>query len=176
MIVLLDLYGVVLESPRASYYLYSAFEKYGLNVSMKSLKEFWRNVRIGKLDIEEVLGRGVFEKFIELHVERKGFREFLGYLNGKGVLWGIQGNVDRKTFESLQNRFGWEPKVIFISGDIGVSKPDPTFFEHVYKEVGEFLLVDDDPRNVKVVKSMGLPAIQFKDFARLRKEVEKLGI
>ncbi len=171
MLILLDIYGVIIRERRVSNYLYKAFGRNGLDVSMKSLREVWRKIRVGILDIEDLLGRKVFKDFVELHQENEGFKRFLEEIKERGIDWGIQSNIDKRTYEELKKKFGWNPKYEFLSWDLRVSKPDPLFYEEIKERVGDAIIVDDNPRNVKVAKKVGLRGIVFKNFEKLVKEL-----
>jgi epoxide hydrolase-like predicted phosphatase len=54
---------------------------------------------------------------------------------------------------------------IFNSAEVGLSKPDPNFFKYVLKklkaESKECLFIDNNPKNIKVAKTLGFFTILF---------------
>lgn len=54
---------------------------------------------------------------------------------------------------------------IFNSAEIGLLKPDPNFFKYALKKLKarpkECLLIDNNPRNIKVAKKLGFSTILF---------------
>lgn len=68
---------------------------------------------------------------------------------------------------------------VFRSHELGVMKKDGGFFEKVLEELDamphEVLLIDDGPEKIAKAKQLGMQTILFKNTARLRKELRKLG-
>ncbi|MFV0402114.1 MAG: HAD-IA family hydrolase [Oscillospiraceae bacterium] len=53
----------------------------------------------------------------------------------------------------------------FISGDLGMRKPDPAIYTHVLREMGleanACLFIDDDPRRVEAARELGITGLLF---------------
>jgi epoxide hydrolase-like predicted phosphatase len=66
---------------------------------------------------------------------------------------------------------------MIISGEVGVSKPDPRIFRLALDKLGvnahEAIFVDDVADNVEAAKAAGMNAIQFKTPAQVRREIEQ---
>jgi epoxide hydrolase-like predicted phosphatase len=66
---------------------------------------------------------------------------------------------------------------MIISGEVGVSKPDPRIFRLALDKLGvnadEAIFVDDVADNVDAAKAAGMNAIQFKTPAQVRREIEQ---
>jgi 2-haloacid dehalogenase len=69
---------------------------------------------------------------------------------------------------------------IVISGDLGIVKPDPRIYEHLFARytltAAATLFVDDSAANVAGAAVLGIVAHQFHDAARLRVELVELGV
>jgi 2-haloacid dehalogenase len=69
---------------------------------------------------------------------------------------------------------------IVVSGEIGVTKPDPTIFRALlgryHLEPGDTVFVDDLPRNVDAARELGLIGLRFEDAAGLRRQLAALGL
>ena len=54
---------------------------------------------------------------------------------------------------------------IFISANIGTSKPDPVFFIKIQQKLNvpfsEICLIDDEPKNIQSAKNLGMQTIWF---------------
>lgn len=65
---------------------------------------------------------------------------------------------------------------IYISGEVGMRKPDVSFYEHVLNNLTlpakRVLFVDDRPENVLAAESIGVKAILFQDPCRLSHHLE----
>ena len=61
---------------------------------------------------------------------------------------------------------------IFISANIGTSKPDPVFFTKIQEILGvpfsEICLIDDDANNIQSANNLGLQTIFFQSIADLK--------
>lgn len=66
----------------------------------------------------------------------------------------------------------------FFSSEVGFKKPQMEFFEFVLKRTGlkaiECVFVDDQVINVKAARTLGMNAIQYKNFEQFKKEIFKL--
>jgi 2-haloacid dehalogenase/putative hydrolase of the HAD superfamily len=69
---------------------------------------------------------------------------------------------------------------IVVSGDIGLSKPDPRIFAHTAQKAGlapaELLLVDDSPVNIAAAKACGFDVHHFVDPAALHPALAARGL
>jgi len=69
---------------------------------------------------------------------------------------------------------------IFISGEIGLKKPNSEFFRHVLKNIKalpeECVFIDDQERNCLSAKKEGIRSIVFINPKQLKKDLAKLGI
>ena len=69
---------------------------------------------------------------------------------------------------------------VFMSGELGVAKPDQRAFLLAASQMQEFpgdcLMIDDSEINCLSAKEAGMEAIQFKGVADLEQRLEKYGI
>lgn len=60
---------------------------------------------------------------------------------------------------------------VFISANIGTSKPDPVFFKKIQENLGvpfdEICLIDDDQNNIESAKKLGMKTIWFQSIKDL---------
>lgn len=68
---------------------------------------------------------------------------------------------------------------VFLSWQIGVTKPEPGAFDAVTKELeieaSRLFFVDDSPENVATARSLGWPAEVFTDAVTLARQLEAVG-
>jgi 2-haloacid dehalogenase len=68
---------------------------------------------------------------------------------------------------------------VFISGEVGVAKPDPAIFGLFLERFGltaeEIVFIDDSPANVAAARALGIESIRFDDAAQARRELVRLG-
>jgi 2-haloacid dehalogenase len=91
-------------------------------------------------------------------------------------------NWSAETFPIARRRFAfldWFDGIV-ISGHVGVVKPDPRLFEHLFEQYGieprDAVFIDDQATNVEAAASLGLTAIRFRDGRALRRDLEILGM
>lgn len=74
---------------------------------------------------------------------------------------------------------GWFGTIV-ISGEVGVSKPDPRIYRHLLERTGfdpaTTLFVDDVPANLAVPAELGMTALRFEDPETLRHDLRELGL
>jgi len=91
-------------------------------------------------------------------------------------------NWSAETFAATRDQFPFldEFDGILLSGEVGVSKPDPVIFERFLERFGllaeSTVFIDDSAANVAVARSMRINAILFLDAARLEQDLRALGL
>lgn len=89
--------------------------------------------------------------------------------NGYGVHLGT--NQERYRGGHMRTALGYDAlfDVSCYSYDLGVAKPDPTFFTQAAHRIGAdiqtILFIDDNPQNVQAARTTGMPAEQW-DFTQ----------
>ena len=67
-----------------------------------------------------------------------------------------------------------------VSYQIGARKPSPKGFRFIMKKLkakpSETVFIDDSTKNLAAAEKLGIKTIQFKGFARLKKELQKSGV
>jgi 2-haloacid dehalogenase len=71
-------------------------------------------------------------------------------------------------------------EAVVISGDVGLTKPDPGIFRHLLErnrlDPKRTLFVDDTPANIEAATALGLPSIRFEGGESLRAELRARGL
>jgi 2-haloacid dehalogenase len=91
-------------------------------------------------------------------------------------------NWSAETFPVARARYpflDWFEGIV-ISGELGVAKPDARIFEALVRrydiEPAETVFVDDSVANVEAAHALGFIGLRFDDPARLRADLERLGV
>ena len=91
-------------------------------------------------------------------------------------------NWSAETFPIAIERYeflGWFD-FLFISGQIGLVKPEPEIFHHLLREINrnaeECIYIDDSQENIRIAKELGFESILFFSPDQLRESLENLGI
>jgi 2-haloacid dehalogenase len=91
-------------------------------------------------------------------------------------------NMEAETFPLRLKRFACLQHLdgIVVSGFERVAKPDPEIYLRLLNRYGiearDTLMVDDDARNVKAARALGMRAVRFSSAASLRTSLEDLGL
>jgi 2-haloacid dehalogenase len=104
----------------------------------------------------------------------------LAELRAKGVPLYALSNWSAETFPVALVRYdflNWFEEVV-ISGELGITKPDPRIFEHLLGLHGltaaTTLFIDDAPANVTGAEAVGMRCLLFTDPVGLRTELVRL--
>ena len=108
--------------------------------------------------------------------------EIVGELRGRGVPVYALSNWSAETFPLACAQLpirDWFDGIV-ISGEEGVTKPDPRIFDIVCERFGlapsTTLFVDDNQRNVDAALTYGFEAVLFVDPERLRADLRERGL
>jgi 2-haloacid dehalogenase len=91
-------------------------------------------------------------------------------------------NFAADTFVEARRRFPFfdRPRGVTVSGEVGLVKPDEAIYRlHAQSfglEPAATLFIDDSPVNVEGARAAGWQSVQFTDAARLRADLERLGV
>ena len=91
-------------------------------------------------------------------------------------------NWSAETYPRVRDRYDFFSLFddIILSGEVGLSKPDPAIFSLTLRRIGrsanECLLIDDSEANVLAAEHMGIAVIHFKTPEQLRRELRGLHI
>ena len=112
----------------------------------------------------------------------QGTVEIVGELRAAGTPLAALSNWSAEKFPVARRRYdflGWFD-VVVISGEVGVSKPDPRIYRHLLERTGfdpaTTLFVDDVPANLAVAADHGLQTHRFVDPPTLRAALEAIGL
>jgi len=187
--VIFDFGGVLIDwNPR---YLYRK-----LIGDEETMERFLSRVTIHEWQAEQNLGRPWSEAvavLVERHPEHRSLIEaywtrwpetmggviegtvaLLGSLRRRGVkLYGLT-NWSAETFPFARERFdfvSWFEGIV-VSGEVGVAKPAPEIFHHLFErfelEPGDAVFIDDHAPNIEAAQSLGLESHLFTSPPNLR--------
>ena len=92
----------------------------------------------------------------------------------------VLSNMNGGTADEMLGRHAEMFDGVFMSGELGVAKPDQRAFLLAASQMQEFpgdcLMIDDSEINWLSAKDAGMEAIQFKGVADLEQKLEKYGI
>jgi len=126
--------------------------------------------------------RAYRERWVEmLGGEIEGTVSIVRELRAAGVPVYALSNWSAETYPLTQPLYPFLDELdgIFISGEAGVGKPDPTIFrlflERFGLEPGRIVFIDDSPNNVATARTLGIEAIRFEDAGQTRRDLVRLG-
>lgn len=100
---------------------------------------------------------------------------FISKLKENNVACYMTTDQEKYRGQYLREKFGDIFEDFFISGEIGSTKKEPRYFEHVYSKVksrvsdkSEILFIDDMVHNVENAQAFGIDAIHFRSPEDLR--------
>lgn len=95
----------------------------------------------------------------------------------------IATNQEQTRISFLRNKYPelfQNIKQVYLSAEIGFAKPQKEFFEYVIKSLNckpqEIVLIDDNSKNIKSAKQLGITGIIHKDLKYTMKALKELGI
>ncbi len=111
-----------------------------------------------------------------------GTVDILGELRSAEVGLAALSNWSAEKFPVARERYGFLGwfDVIVISGEVGVSKPDPRIYRHLLERTrfdpATTLFVDDVATNIEAASELGMRTHLFRDPSTLRTDLEALGL
>lgn len=122
------------------------------------------------------------DRFAEMVRPMPASIELLHELHEREVPLYALSNWNAETFDVARNMFPFLDlfRRLFISGKVGLMKPDPKFYGLLLRELelqpAEIMFVDDHPSNVEAARRIGFQAVQFSSPRDLREELVRLGL
>lgn len=108
--------------------------------------------------------------------------DILADLRAGGVRIAALSNWSAEKFPIARERYDFLAwfETIVVSGEIGISKPDPRIYEHLLA-VTRFIprrtvFIDDSQANVEAAAALGMTPVHFTDAATLRRRLRQLGL
>lgn len=101
----------------------------------------------------------------------------LGELSARRIKLYCLSNVSREAYEDIaqRNPFCTFFKGVVISGDVGLTKPDPRIYRHLLVTHGlnarNSVMIDDRPENVAAAEALGMQGILFASAEQCRREL-----
>jgi 2-haloacid dehalogenase len=112
----------------------------------------------------------------------EGTVEILAELRKTDLRLAALSNWSAEKFPVARERYdflGWFDAVV-ISGEVGVSKPDPAIYRHLLERTGfdpaATVFVDDIAANLAVAAELGMEVHRFSDPVTLRADLHRLGL
>lgn len=163
----------------------------GLISSTEKTQSFFEGVfrecLIGKADLKKELAKvikdwgwqGAVDELIDFWFsvgddldEKMG--SYIAELKKQGVTCYMTTDQEKYRGQYLRKKFGNLFEDFFISGEIGINKKDPGYFEYVYDKVknkvsdkSEIVFIDDALHNVENARAFGIDAIHYHNFKSL---------
>lgn len=128
------------------------------------------------------LGMG-YDEFVSLYLSGYAVRpdmiDFLRRLGSERRLF-VLSNQTPINSEFLHGVLDTFFEKIYFSNEVGLSKPDPRFFQKLLDETGlradECIFIDDNMENIKAAWSLGFKVILFRGRERLLEDLKAFGI
>jgi 2-haloacid dehalogenase len=126
-----------------------------------------------------------FTRWIEMVAgPMRGTVDLLEELAARKVPLFALSNWSAETFPLVRQAAGYEFfnrfERLYISGELGLIKPDPAFFNHMLaesgREAGDCFFIDDNAANIAAAGELGFATHHFKESATLRQELEAHGL
>ncbi|MEM6699585.1 MAG: HAD family phosphatase [Bacteroidota bacterium] len=144
----------------------------GTNLLIEQHPEWETEIRAFYDRWEEMLG-GVIEGTLDILTRLKA--------SGNYKIYALT-NWSSETYPIAQGLYeflGWFEGVL-VSGAEKMKKPDPKFYQLMLDrfdiDPSTTLFTDDNSRNVKAARKMGIPTIHFQNPEQLKKEMKERGV
>ena len=130
----------------------------------------------------EPLIRAWQERFAEMLLPMPGSLALLEELSARGTPLYALSNWAAETFAHTRPLFPFLERFdgLVISGQIGLTKPDPRIFAHLLEthrlEPDALLFVDDRDDNVAAARRVGIDGVVFEGATRLRADLARRGL
>lgn len=138
---------------------------YGVLLIARTEFEGFEDYRQNPLQINHDLLRFLAEKTIQ--GSKVAIISNVAQYSFEKEFWGKLTEVEREIFDQ-----------IVLSGNEGISKPDPKIFEITLDRLGEnpenCIFIDDSPTNVEAARRLGMGGIIYQNFNQFEQEMEEL--
>lgn len=147
----------------------------------EAYKEFCNKLGVDKNYAKDFMGiRHNAEKKVRLY----GFAiPLLENLKKNGYKTGIASNSTHSSIVQIKKRTGLFKRIDYpvFSFDVGAPKPDKAIYREIIKisgfDPGEIVMIGDDQKNdVKTPREMGMKAIHFENYVKLKNDLRGFGI
>ena len=127
--------------------------------------------------------RAAWDRWIEtIPGEVPGSLDLLREVRAAGYpMWALS-NFSPETYPMISGAYPHLAELdgIVLSGEVGVTKPDPAIYRIVLERAGveaeRAVFLDDSPINVDGARAVGMPAILFTDATQARRDLIALGL
>lgn len=177
-VLLLDMYGVILEESKGNFipYTYAHFpqSEYDRITHIFRVEKLFTQAGYGKISSDEFLSRLGYDDpqftmkdYIEHHLTLDpGFRPFAEQFFEKYDFVLLSTDVSEwSQYITEYHRLDPYFKQKLVSGDIGLRKPDPEIYAYTLKALGvsgeDCLFVDNSVENLRAAEAFGITPILF---------------
>lgn len=192
--ILFDQAGVQIKMfPTREKYLIDDKEYLGLELAKIYDHPLYDRYRLGEISEKEFVGTFLDESGIDLSIDSfidffaneieliPGMLELIFELKKKYLLASIVNEGKEWSLSKFEKtEMGKLFDHIYISGIIGLRKPNKDIFEYVLEKIDakpeECIFIDDLEVNCKGAEKLGIQSICFKNTKQLRKELTELGV
>lgn len=121
----------------------------------------WRRLKVGELDERDLWDEpsaAAYRACLRLRADRLAL---LARVRARGCRIAVASNFARAWVPAVRALFP-DPSLVdhwFISGELGVAKPDPSFWSHLRRVAADIVLVDDQRDNLHAARAAGLRAV-----------------
>jgi putative hydrolase of the HAD superfamily len=147
-----------------------------------SPQEYWRKMAA---ELKRSVDDRQIEKLRKIEIDMwlnvdPAMLEWVKQLRAAGVKTAVLSNMPTDLATYLRENAAWLNDFTFktFSGEVRMIKPDPKIYEYTLRGLGvaatNALFVDDRERNTLAAVKVGIRAIQFRDVAQLREELEEM--
>ncbi len=156
----------------------------------------WYDIVTGKADLKDILKKyltewhwsGSVEDLLdywfvsERHVD-ESIRDHIVQLKSSGIICCLATNQEKYRFNYITNtmEFGLLFDRLYASCNLGVKKPDPTYFDYIWKDLGKpdkksILFWDDTKANVYSSREFGIQAEIYTTFDAYLDKMQQYGL
>lgn len=121
----------------------------------------WRRLKVGALaepDFWDARTAAAYRACLRVRADRLAL---LARVRARGCRIAVASNFAR-AWAPVVRALLPDPSVVdhwFISGELGVAKPDPRFWSHLRDVAADVILVDDQRENLEAARTAGLRAV-----------------
>jgi len=149
-----------------------------LKVGTESIEKYWSEIS-EKLE-DELLANKIRNEVTERMEVYAPVVEYLSSFRKKGFIVVILSNESEEWMNIYRKKGGLDKAFdkLYVSGELGMAKPQSEFFEIVLKEQKllpeETIFIDNMKRNTDAAESLGIKSIFYSDLENLKKELANI--
>ncbi len=121
----------------------------------------WRALKLGRIDESELWDAAAAAAYRACLRVRPDRLDLIARVRARGHRIAVASNFARAWAPIVRSLLP-DPSLVdhwFVSGELGVAKPDPAFWRRLTAIAADVVLVDDQPENLAAARSVGLRAV-----------------